>query len=167
MTTPVLAVFFPSLMGVGILVSGALLLSDGIRHLLPNRGRHRRHRIVVGTYGVVLGAARAAGHRVPPPWYLERDYRRRSTYALATVVCAIAGSLAVRAGWAAYNDPLGLFYRSPWASGTGPGDRHRVLPDGSGVPRARSTAPSLTIAPAAAGCLHVVWRAGDPVTCRS
>lgn len=75
--------------------------------------------------GTLLDAARGGGicarrHVArDPPWYLERDYRRRSTYALATVVCAIAGSLAVRAGWAAYNDPLGLFYRSPWASGTG------------------------------------------------
>ena len=52
-----MAVFFPALMGIGILASGTLLLADLVRRLMPNRGHRRRYRIAVGTYGVIAATA--------------------------------------------------------------------------------------------------------------
>ncbi|RPI24765.1 MAG: hypothetical protein EHM57_02355 [Actinobacteria bacterium] len=117
----VLAVFFPSLMGVGIIASGAVLVSDALRRLFPNRGRRRRHRVAVGAYGVVALAAAAAGQDVQRSGLLDRVPRRRAAYALLAVSAAGTATLIAAACAAAYADPLGLFYRSPWMIGIGTG----------------------------------------------
>ncbi len=119
MITP--AVFFPALMGIGILASGALLLADLVRRLMPNRGQRRRYRIAVGTYGVIASTADAAGIRLEPPPFLTRQRRNRMTYALVAALAIGLGIAALTAGLAAYRDALGVFYRSPWAMGLGIG----------------------------------------------
>jgi hypothetical protein len=116
-----LAVFFPSLMGVGILVSGALLISDSIRRLFPQGSLRRKHNVVVGTYGAVADAVDAAGYHLEEPWFLGRGLRERSTYLASSAVLWLAGVGSMWAGIEFYRDPLGLFYRSPWAVGIGYG----------------------------------------------
>lgn len=114
-----IAVFFPSLMGVGILVSGALLLSDLVRRYLPKRGIHRRHRVAMGTFSVVAGAGTWAGKEVSAGELLDRAPRARLTYsgwALASVALALI--IPIAAG-AAHGDELGVFYSSPWMVGLG------------------------------------------------
>ena len=114
-------VFFPALMGIGILASGTLLLADLVRRLMPNRGRRRRYRIAVGTYGVIASTARAAGTSLEPPTFLTRRPRNRTTYLLGGIVAVGLGAAALAAGLAAYRDPLGVFYQSPWLIGLGIG----------------------------------------------
>lgn len=109
-----LAVFFPALMGVGILVSGAVLLSDYVRRLLPSRGRHRLHHITVGAYGVVVSAAEAAGVAVTIPDLVARERRPRWVYAAASLGSLLAALLVITATMAAHGDVRGLFYRSAW-----------------------------------------------------
>jgi hypothetical protein len=116
-----LGVFFPALMGIGILASGALLLADLVRRLMPNRGRRRRYRIAVGTYGVIALTARAADVYLEPPAFLTRRRRNRATYALAAAISIGLGIAALTSGLAAYRDSLGVFYQSPWAIGLGIG----------------------------------------------
>lgn len=115
------AVFFPALMGIGILASGTLLLADLIRRLMPNRGQRRRYRIAVGTYGVIAATARTAGTQLEPPAFLTRRRRNRGTYLLVVAVAVGLGIVALASGLAAYRDSLGVFYQSPWAMGLGIG----------------------------------------------
>ncbi len=115
------AVFFPSLMGVGILISGALLISDWIRRLFPQSHMRREHNVVVGTYGAVADAVDAAGYRLQEPWFLGRGLRKRSTYLVWAGLLALAAAGSIWAGIEFYRDPLGLFYESPWAVGLGYG----------------------------------------------
>ncbi len=116
-----LAVFFPSLMGVGILISGVLLVSDWVRRLLPHRTLRRKHDVVVGTYGVIADAVGAAGYHLEEPWFLKRGLRNRSTYFGLAVGLVLMGIGSIWAGAEFYADPLGLFYESPWAVGIGTG----------------------------------------------
>lgn len=115
------AVFFPALMGIGILASGTLLLADLVRRLMPNRGHRRRYRIAVGTYGVIAATARTTGTQLEPPAFLTRRRRNRSTYLLVVAVAVGVGLAALASGLAAYRDSLGVFYQSPWAMGLGIG----------------------------------------------
>ncbi len=115
------AVFFPSLMGFGILVSGALLVADVVHRLLPNGGRRRRYRVVVGAYGVVARTARAAGRELARPTFLVREFRSRFAYAAGAVLLGGAAVLALSSGLAAHADVRGVFYESPWAYGLGIG----------------------------------------------
>ena len=85
----VLAVFFPSLMGVGIIASGAVLLSDLVLRLLPNRGMRRSRRVALGAYGVVAAAAAAAGRTVRRSELLDRVPRRRTVYGMLAASAAI------------------------------------------------------------------------------
>lgn len=112
-------VFFPALMGAGILVSGVLLLSDTVRRLMPNRGQRRRHRIAVGTYGLIAATARTVGVSIDPPSFLTRRPRSRVTYLLVALIGTVAGATALWTGLDAYEDPLGVLFRSPWAIGLG------------------------------------------------
>ena len=114
-------VFFPSLMGVGILVSGALLISDWLRRLFPQSNLRRKHNVVVGTYGAIGDAVDAAGYRLTEPWFIRRGLRSRATYAGIVAVIFVAGLASVRAGDKLFDDPLGVFYKSPWAIGIGYG----------------------------------------------
>lgn len=115
------AVFFPSLMGVGILVSGALLISDWVRRLFPQGSIRRKHNVVVGTYGAVADAIDAAGYHLEEPWFLGRGLRNRSTYLTSSAVLWLAGVASMWVGREFFDDPLGLFYKSPWAIGIGYG----------------------------------------------
>jgi hypothetical protein len=115
----IVAVFFPSLMGVGIIVSGALLVSDWLRRLLPHGGLRRHHDVVVGTYGTIGGAVNAAGYRLAEPWFLERGVRRRSTYVMLGAGLLLAGVATMWAGIQLYTDPLGFFFDNRWVVGIG------------------------------------------------
>jgi hypothetical protein len=115
------AVFFPSLMGVGIIISGTLLVSDWLRRLFPKGSVRRKHNVVVGTYGAVGDAIDAAGYHLSEPWFINRGLRRRSTYAMAALLTCAGGALSIRAGHRFFDDELGLLYRSPWAIGIGYG----------------------------------------------
>lgn len=115
------AVFFPSLMGVGILISGALLISDWIKRMLPQGRIHKQHDVVVGIYGSITDAVDAAGYRLPEPWFLRRGLRNRSTYLAIAAGLVALGLLSMWSGVQFYEDPKGLFYRSPWATGIGYG----------------------------------------------
>lgn len=116
-----LAVFFPSLMGVGILVSGALLISDWVRRLFPQGSIRRKHNVIVGTYGAVADAVDAAGYHLNEPWFLGRGLRDRSTYLIWSGILWLAGIGSTWVGREFFYDPLGLFYKSPWAIGIGYG----------------------------------------------
>lgn len=116
-----LAVFFPSLMGIGIIISGTLLVSDWLRKLFPKGNVRRQHNVVIGTYGAVGDAIDAAGYQLVEPWFVNRGLRQRSTYVLVALVTMAGGVLCIWAGNRLYNDDLGLFYRSPWAVGLGYG----------------------------------------------
>jgi hypothetical protein len=113
----VVAVFFPSLMGVGIIASGLIMLSDLVLRLLPNRGRRRSHRVALGAYGVVAAIAAAAGQPVQRSELLDRVPRRRTTYAALAVAAAAAGTVIALSCTAAYRDASGLFHGSPWMLG--------------------------------------------------
>lgn len=115
----ILGVFVPSLMGAGILVSGAILLVDVLRRYLPQSGLHRRHRVAIGAFNVVAGAAAWAGREVSAGELLDRAPRNRATYlAWATALASLAVAVPVAMA-AAYRDELGLFYASPWMVGLG------------------------------------------------
>lgn len=117
----IVAVFFPSLMGVGILISGALLISDWLRRLLPHGRLRRKHNVIVGTYGAIADAVDAAGYHLEEPWFLGRGLRNRWSYLALAGFLALLGAGSMWAGRAFYTDPLGLFFRSPWATGIGYG----------------------------------------------
>ena len=115
------AVFFPSLMGVGIIISGTLLVSDWLRRLFPRSNVRRKHNVVVGTYGAVGDAVDAAGYHLREPWFINRGLRSRGAYLGVAAVTALAAWLSIWAGHRFFDDPLGLFYGSPWAIGIGYG----------------------------------------------
>ena len=116
-----IAVFFPSLMGVGIIISGTLLVSDWLRRLFPKGNLRRKHSVVVGTYGAVGDAVDAAGYHLHAPWFINRGLRKRTTYLIAVVLASLAAWLSIWTGNRFFDDPRGLFYRSPWAVGIGYG----------------------------------------------
>jgi hypothetical protein len=115
----ILGVFFPSLMGVGILASGALLVADQVRKLIPNRGIRRQHRVATGAFGVVAAAAGAAGRRVARSDLLDREPRSAVAYAAISSVVAAVGLAVVLSCRSAYLDPIGPFHDSPWMIGIG------------------------------------------------
>ncbi len=117
----IVGVFFPSLMGVGIIISGALLVSDLLRRLFPKSNVRRKHNVIIGTYGAVGDAVDAAGYHLQEPWFVNRGLRRRSTYVIASLLTTTVGLLSVWIGRRLFDDHLGLFYESPWAIGIGYG----------------------------------------------
>lgn len=116
-----ICVFFPSLMGVGILVSGALLISDWVRRFFPQGSIRRKHNVIVGTYGAIGDAVDAAGYHLSEPWFIRRGLRSRGTYLGAAAVALAAALVSIWTGNSLFDDPLGLFYKSPWAIGIGYG----------------------------------------------
>lgn len=112
-----IGVFVPSLMGVGILVSGAILLGDLVRRHLPQGGLRRRHRVAMGTFAVVSEAGSWVERSVSAGDLLDRAPRHRSTYAAWALACAIAGVIVPAGLMAAHRDELGLFHESPWMIG--------------------------------------------------
>ncbi len=117
----IFGVFFPSLMGIGILVSGALLISDWVTRLLPHGNMRRRHNVVVGTYGAINDAIEAAGYHVREPWFLRRGLRNRLTYFALALIAFSAATSSVAIGEELFEDQLGVFFESPWAIGLGYG----------------------------------------------
>lgn len=117
--TPVLAVFVPGLMGAGILLSGALLLADGVRRLMPNLGARRRLAVTRAVHSVVGQAAKAAGYTITERRPLLRRPRPRGVYLSVGVGLATAGVLAIRTGLAAYRDPNATLHLNPWAIALG------------------------------------------------
>lgn len=116
-----LHVFVPALMGVGMIVSGVLVLADWLQRLLPSGRLRRRQEISNGAKGVVVGVAAAAGYEVVGPDFRQREWRPRWVYLAATVLFAMLGAIALAAGLYAYNDDAGLLYRNPWMVGLGVG----------------------------------------------
>ena len=110
----IFGVFVPSLIGVGILVSGAILLVDLLRRYLPQGGLRRRHDVAMGAFHVVEEAARWSGRTVSAGELLERAPRNRLTYMAWGTVCAVGAIAAPHAFIAAYHDELGLFDESVW-----------------------------------------------------
>lgn len=117
---PMLAVFVPGLMGAGILVSGGILLADGIRKLMPNRGVRRQVVVAQGVRGVVAGVARAAGLEVREGDLFQRDLRRRWAYLALSLGLLGVAAVIIRAGVAAFVHH-GTLHGNPWAIGLGLG----------------------------------------------
>lgn len=117
---PMLAVFVPGLMGAGILVSGGILLADGIRRLTPNRGVRRQVVVAQGIRGVVAGVARAAGFEVREGDLFQRDLRSRWAYLAVGLALTGAAAAIIRAGVAAFVHH-GTLHGNPWSIGLGLG----------------------------------------------
>lgn len=83
-----LHVVVPALMGVGMIVSGALVVADFVRKLFPSRGVHRKQQIARGAHGVVASVARAAGYEVEGPLFYRRGFRSRLAYLGSALVAA-------------------------------------------------------------------------------
>jgi hypothetical protein len=82
-----LRIFVPSIMGAGILASGAVLVADAVRALNPRRRAARRRAVVQRrARGLVLPLAEAIG--VPPPSLAlpRRRLRSRRFYASLCIV---------------------------------------------------------------------------------
>jgi len=144
--SPVLTVFFPSLMGIGILVSGGLLVADMFRKHIPQNDLRRRHGIAVATHQIVGRAAAWTGKSVSADDLLERAPRRSATYVSWALVSVIVGVAVPVTAAAAYRDQLGVFYESPWMVGLGiagaaVGALAAVLILGVCFPQARSHSP--------------------------
>lgn len=115
-----LFVFIPGLMGAGILLSGAILIADGVRRLIPNRGVRRQVAVARAVRGVVSRVARSVGYEIPEPDPLRRTFRSRWGYLAAGAVAASVGGVAIRAGLDAFLGP-GTLHGNPWAIGLGVG----------------------------------------------
>ncbi len=116
-----LHVFVPALMGVGMIVSGILVIADWVHGLLPNGRVRRKQQIAAGAKGLVVSVAQAAGHDVVGPDFRQREWRPRWAYVMAVVVFVGVGAAALAAGLLAFNDDAGILYRNPWMVGLGVG----------------------------------------------
>lgn len=116
-----LHVFVPALMGVGMILSGILVIADWVQNLLPNGRIRRKQQVATGAKGVVVSVAQAAGHDVAGPDFRQREWRPRWAYFIAVFVFIAVGASALTAGLLAFNDDAGLFYRNPWMVGLGVG----------------------------------------------
>ena len=76
---------------------------------------------ITATYGAIAETVDAAGYRHEDPWFLSRGLRERTTYLGLAVGLIVAGLASIWVGVEFYEDPLGLFYQSPWATGIGYG----------------------------------------------
>lgn len=115
MGRPMLAVFVPGLMGAGILLSAGILVADGVRRLLPNRGARRKVVQAEAVHTVVERAAVAAGTEIPEHQIERRRPRPRWLYLSASAVLVLAGILAIRLGLNTYADPRATLHENPWS----------------------------------------------------
>lgn len=108
-----LRVFVPSVMGVGLLVSLAILFGDLVRRVLPDSTRRRR-RMQQRAIALVTPVAQSIG--VPAPILGPIGYRRRSRRAYFAIAAAcLAGSLYVAIGSAFnYTRPGGYVAGVVW-----------------------------------------------------
>jgi hypothetical protein len=114
-------VFVPALMGVGLIVSGILVIADWVHGLLPNGRIRRKQYVAEGAKGLVVGVAQAAGHDVVGPDFRQREWRPRWAYLAGVVAFTAIGAAALAGGLLAFNDDSGIFYRNPWMVGLGVG----------------------------------------------
>lgn len=131
------AVFVPGLMGAGILLSAAILVSDGIKRAVPNRGVHRRIAVVGAIHHLVGGAASAAGYGVPEREQPPRRLRSRWTYAALAALAAILGVLVTSTGVRVFAHAGATLHENPWAI---------ALALAADVPLAAVGGPSLVLA---------------------
>jgi hypothetical protein len=115
------AVFFPALMAVGILVSGAMIVGDWVSALLPSREARRRQVVTRRALALVRRIAATTGSEVVALPIAARVARARRFYLVVAVVCASLGALAVRYGEVLYQDPLGWLRDNPWTLALGYG----------------------------------------------
>ena len=79
-------VFVPGLMGAGILLSAGILVSDGVKKLLPSRGTRRRIEVIRGVQSIVAGVAASAGVTVEEANISRRESRSRAFYILGAII---------------------------------------------------------------------------------
>lgn len=115
------AVFFPALMAVGILVSGAVIVGDWIAALLPSREARRRQVVTRHALALVRRIAAATGAEMVTLPIAARVARARRFYLIVAVALVALGALAVRFGEALYRDPLGWLRNDPWTLALGYG----------------------------------------------
>jgi hypothetical protein len=113
----VLGVFLPALMGVGILVSGLVLIMEWARRLVPNAGVRRRIRVVRATHRVTAGIAETIGVNVGEVRFLHRVARSRWTYLAWGSVTAAVALFLVFLAMDTYDDAASLLYENPWMPG--------------------------------------------------
>jgi hypothetical protein len=90
-------------MGAGILISGASLVADGLRHLLPNRGVRRRLNVMRGVRRIVVELADAAGIEIEERNLAQRRRRSRWMYLLVASGAIPLAYLAGRWGFDVFN----------------------------------------------------------------
>ena len=113
-----LNVFVPGLMGAGILLSGAILVSDGVRKLLPSQGVRRRLNVVRGVRRIVVDLAEAAGTTIEERNLIRRERRSGWLYLLVTLSTLPLAYIVARWGFNAYGstgstlegNAMALFY---------------------------------------------------------
>lgn len=115
MPQPMLAVFVPGLMGAGILLSAGILLADGVRRLVPNRGARRKVARASGVHTIVERTAVAAGIEVPEQRIQRRRPRPGWVYLSVSAVLVLAGILLIRLGVNTYADPRATLHENPWS----------------------------------------------------
>jgi hypothetical protein len=98
-----LNVFVPGLMGAGILLSGAILVSDGVRKLLPSRGVRRKLNVVRGVRRIVVDMAEAAGMSIEERNLVRRERRSAWLYVFITSAVMPVAFLVGRWGFNAFN----------------------------------------------------------------
>lgn len=98
-----LGVFVPGLMGAGILLSAAILVSDGVRKLLPSRGVRRRLNVVHGVRRIVVDMAEAAGMEIEERNLVRRVRRSPWLYLAVTILVLPVAFVVGRWGFNAYN----------------------------------------------------------------
>jgi hypothetical protein len=118
---PLLGVFVPALMAVGILVSGAVVAAEWISGLFPARAVRREQQITDAALGVVARVARAIDADVSVFAIERREARARRVYVIAAGAFAALGFVTVRFGVDMYFDPLGWLYENEWILGIGYG----------------------------------------------
>lgn len=117
-----LNVFVPGLMVTGIIVSMVMLVSDGIRRLIPSRGKKARAvRIELRSMGRIRDLTSVGLGVAPTPPRIERVARSRvSAFVLAAAALAVAGILTV-ATVGAYTSPGTTLYERGWTLSFGLG----------------------------------------------
>lgn len=112
-----LSVFVPALMGVGILISGILVLADWLRKLIPSAGLRRKHEMVKGALGIVTGVAETVGVSAEGPDLSRRVWRSRLVYLLAAIASVGVGALISAAMLAIWADEQSVYHENPWLLG--------------------------------------------------
>lgn len=108
-------VFVPSIMGVGILASLAILLVDAVRALNPRRTAARRRAYVRRrAVSLVTPVAETIGVPVPPPPAVRRRLRSRRSYVALFVVSTTTALYVAIGSTANYLRPGGYLEGVVW-----------------------------------------------------